>query len=102
MPWEKTDVGEQRIKFVIQAVSGKEQMAALCREFGISRPTGYRWRKKFEHAGSITGVQEKSRRPAYSPRQTEAAKEERVVALRHEYGWGAKSWQCFCRKRAAR
>lgn len=90
MPWEKTDVDEQRIKFVIRAVSGKEQMAALCREFRISRPTGYRWRRKFEHAGSVTSVVECSRRPAHSPLQTEPSKEERVVALRQECGWGAK------------
>jgi transposase InsO family protein len=90
MPWEQTDVGEQRIKFVIRAVSGKEQMAGLCREFGITRPTGYRWRRRFEHAGSVTAVEERSRRPVHSPAQTTAAQEERVQALRQEYGWGAK------------
>ena len=47
MPWARTDVGEQRVKFVIRAASGKERMTALCREFGVSRPTGYRWRRRF-------------------------------------------------------
>ena len=43
MPWARTDVGEQRVKLlVVRAASGKERMTALCREFGISRPTGYR------------------------------------------------------------
>jgi hypothetical protein len=42
MPWARADVSEQRVKFVVRAVSGKERLAALCREFGISRPTGYR------------------------------------------------------------
>jgi transposase InsO family protein len=90
MPWEKTDVGEQRVKFVIRAVSGKEPMTALCREFTISRPTGYRWRRRFAEAGSIAAVQERSRRPQHSPSQTATEQEERVVALRQEYGWGAK------------
>jgi transposase InsO family protein len=90
MPWARTDVGEQRVKFVVRAVSGKERMAALCQEFGISRPTGYRWRRRFELAGSVTAVVERSRRPGSSPWQTAPAKEERVVALRQEYGWGAK------------
>jgi transposase InsO family protein len=65
-------------------------MAALCREFAISRPTGYRWRRRYEQAGSITAVQERSRRPHHSPQQTALASEERVVELRQEYGWGAK------------
>jgi transposase InsO family protein len=90
MPWEKTDVSEQRVKFVVRAVSGKEHMTALCQEFGISRPTGYRWRRRFEQSHSVTGVLERSRRPAHSPRQTEAQKEERVGELREQYGWGAK------------
>jgi transposase len=90
MPWARTDVSEQRMKFVIRAVSGKERMAPLCREFGISRPTGYPWRRRFEQTNSVTSVVERSRRPAHSPLQTEPEKEERVIALRREYGWGAK------------
>ena len=90
MPWARTDVGEQRVKFVIRAASGQERMTALCREFGISRPTGYRWRGRFQQAGSVTAVVERSRRPVHSPAQTAPRCEERVIALRREFGWGAK------------
>ena len=90
MPWARTDVREQRVKFVVRAASGKEGMSALCREFGISRPTGYRWRKRFVQAGSVIALQERSRRPVHSPARTAPAWEERVVALRQEHGWGAK------------
>jgi transposase InsO family protein len=83
-------MAEQRIEFVIRAASGKEQMAALCREFSIARPTGYRWRKRFEQGSSVTAVVEGSRRPAHSPQRTELRMEERVVALREKHGWGAK------------
>ena len=102
MPWERTDVGEQRVRFVVRAVSGKERMAALCREFGISRPTGYRWRRRFQQAGSITAVVERSRRPGHSPEETELSKQERVVELRQEYGWGAKKIAVLLRERANR
>jgi transposase InsO family protein len=98
MPWSRTDVSEQRIKFVVRAASGKERMATLCREFGISRPTGYRWRRRFEQAGSATAVVERSRRPEHSPAQTAGAKEERVVALRAKYAWGAKKLQVLLRE----
>lgn len=98
MPWARTDVGEQRVRFVVRAASGKERLAALCREFGISRPTGYRWRRRFQQAGSVTGVLERSRRPRRSPGRTEPASEERVVELRREYGWGAKKIEVLLRE----
>jgi len=90
MPWKRVDVHEQRMQFVVRAVSGQEPMAALCREFGVSRPTGYLWRRRYEHAGSLTALAEQSRRPHHSPRRTAAALEQRVVVLREQTGWGAK------------
>ena len=102
MPWERTDVGEQRVKFVVRAVSGKERMAALCREFGISRPTGYHWRRRFEQTGSITGVVERSRRPEHSPWQTEPKKEERVVTLRQQSAGVRRRSKCCCGKKTRR
>src|SRR5260370_37024891 len=97
MSWESADMGEQRVKFVVRAASGKERMATLCREFGVSRPTGYRWRRRFEQAGSVTAVVERSRRPEHRPSQTEPRKEDRVVALRQENGWGAKELEGLLR-----
>jgi transposase InsO family protein len=101
MPWARTDVGEQRVKFVVRAASGKECMATLCREFGISRPTGYRWWRRFQRAGSVTAMVERSRRPTRSPSQTEPHNEERVVALRRAYGWGAKKIDVLLREQGA-
>jgi transposase InsO family protein len=90
MPWRTTDVDEQRMQFVIRATSGKERHAVLCREFGISRPTGYVWRRRYEQSRTLTAIGERSRRPQHSPRRTAAGKEQRVVALRKQSGWGAK------------
>ena len=90
MPWKRMSVDEQRMQFVVRAVSGKERMADLCREFGIARPTGYLWRRRYEQAGSFTALRERSRRPHHSPARTEEWKEQRVAALREQTGWGAK------------
>ena len=98
MPWERTDMSEQRVKFVVRAASGKECMATLCQEFGVSRPTGYRWRRRFEQAGSVMAVVERNRRPQHSPAHTEPCKEDRVVALRREHGWGAKKLEVLLRE----
>ena len=90
MPWKRMDVSEQRMRFVIRAVSGGERLGALCREFGISRPTGYLWRGRNQQAGSLTSLAEKSRRPRHSPGRTAKWMEQRVVELRQQTGWGAK------------
>lgn len=101
MPWESTDVSEQRVKFMVRAESGKENMTALCRWFGISRSTGYRWRKRFADAKSLAAVGELSRRPKNSPRRTAARQEQQVLALRREYGWGAKKLAVLLREQGA-
>ncbi len=56
MPWKVTNVLEQRISFVVRALHGQESMSALCREFGISRQTGYRWLKRYREIGSAIGA----------------------------------------------
>jgi len=99
MPWKRVDVEEQRLQFVIRAASGKEPMAGLCREFGIARPTGYRWRRRYLEARSFTAVQERSRRPQRSPRRTDPGKQLRVVSWRQQTGWGAKKLQVVLREK---
>lgn len=97
MPWTRTNVNEQRMQFVIRAVSGSETMAVLCRAFGVSRPTGYLWRRRYQQAGRLAELAERSRRPHHSPTRTAAAVEQRVLALREESGWGAKKLQVLLR-----
>ena len=41
MPWKERSVVEERMRFVLRLKDG-ESMASLCREFGISRVTGYK------------------------------------------------------------
>lgn len=70
MGWKATNVSEQRMQFVIRAASGQEPTSALCREFGISRPTGYLWRRRYQQTRTLTALAEQSRRPHRSPRRT--------------------------------
>ena len=90
MPWTTTSVMEERIKFVIRASQDSVNMSTLCHEFNISRPTGYLWLDRYRKAGSLSGVFERSRRPHHSPHRTLRHHEERIVALRQQYGWGAR------------
>ena len=94
MPWKDVRVSEQRIRFVIRANSGEESMAGLCREFGISRPTGYLWLKRGREGDGVQGLRELSRRPKTSPRRTASELEAAVVAQRQARpDWGARKLQ---------
>jgi putative transposase len=65
MPWKKSGPMEERIEFGLRAVR-KENFRALCREYGITARTGYKWRERFLHRGKA-GMVEESRRPRSSP-----------------------------------
>ena len=43
MPWTETSSRDQRIQFISEWQKSDASMAALCRAFGISRQTGYKW-----------------------------------------------------------
>ena len=92
MPWRETSVIMERIKFVQAArLSGVGYLSGLCREYGISRRTGYRWLERVRDQDWVfTAVQDRSRRPHHSPGQTPAVLEQRVIAWRRREGWGAK------------
>jgi transposase InsO family protein len=79
---------DQRVEFVLRAREGEEALAELCREYGISRPTGYLWLNRYQQVGSVAGLAERSRRPAHSPQRTAAEIERAVLAVRDKTGWG--------------
>lgn len=79
---------DQRVEYVIRAQRGDENISQLCREYGISRPTGYRWLERYREVGSITALREYSRRPLRTPRRTAGAVEAAVLELRDKTGWG--------------
>jgi transposase InsO family protein len=79
---------DQRIEFVLRAKEGEEAIAALCREYEISRPTGYLWLSRYQAVGSVNGLAEGSRRPLKTPQRTAEKVAAAVVALREQTGWG--------------
>jgi transposase InsO family protein len=89
MSWRLVGVRDQRVEFVVRASRG-ESLSGLCREYEISRPTGYVWLKRFREQG-VLGVEEHSRRPHLSPHRTAAEMEARIVTLRRQRpDWGAR------------
>jgi len=78
-----------RQEFLVLAQNEGVNFSELCRRFGISRKTGYKWRQRYREKG-VTGLADRSRRPKHSPRRSCSAIEEKVLAVRDQYGWGAR------------
>jgi len=86
-----TDPMEQKIAFITRAQNlPKGAMSELCRQFGISRKTGYKWLKRYRQQNTLAALQECSRRPLRSPRRTAEPLEKRILELRRPDGWGAR------------
>jgi transposase InsO family protein len=90
MAWQEVAPMEERVRFVVEAVREAGSFTALCREFGISRKTGYKWLVRYRARG-VEGCRELSRRPRASPTRVPAAVEALVLRERHRHPtWGPK------------
>jgi transposase InsO family protein len=90
MPWLETDVRDQRIQFVLAGRRPGANISALCRAFGVSRKTAYKWLHRERMGRSVSVLGDQSRRPRRSPHRTSDAIVARVVALRQQHGWGGE------------
>lgn len=88
MPWESKTVEELRKEFVA-AYQKEGNISRLCREFGISRPTAYKWLKRAKSGNLLI---DKSKAPHNSPNKTSTDIENVILELRKENpGWGGKT-----------
>ena len=77
---------EQRKHFIDAYMNHEASISALCRRFGISRKTGYKWIGRFLGGCELVN---RSRRPHHSPRAVATAIEDAIVAARRERPtWG--------------
>jgi transposase InsO family protein len=80
----------ERHEFVVLAGHEKANIRQLCRRFGISSATAYKWLHRFQAEG-ILGLEELSRRPYHSPTKTTAEVERAVIGLRQKHpAWGGR------------
>ncbi|MGK7371732.1 MAG: IS481 family transposase [Candidatus Halalkalibacterium sp. M3_1C_030] len=91
MPWKiKVPMLTLRKEFVQLADRKDRNMSRLCRRFGISRKTGYKWLRRWQAEGEA-GLQDRGRRPKHSPNQTSRQIVRLVLELQATYSeWGAR------------
>jgi transposase InsO family protein len=93
--WQYTTVMKERAEFVALAQQSQHDMSQLCARFGVSRKTGYKWLQRFKAEG-LEGLKDRSRQPKTSPKQTNKAMEEQIVAVRTAHpAWGARKIKAF-------
>src|ERR1700739_1952667 len=87
MPWKASSVMEERLRFVARLLDG-EAMTEVCREFGISRKTGYKIFDRYKEHG-LEALSDRSRRPVRYANQLPQQLETLIVQLKSEKPhWG--------------
>jgi len=88
MPWTEVSIMQTRAEFVALAQQEGANVRALCRQFGISPPTAYKW---LTRSAAGQPLSDRSRRPVRSPRQTAPSVATQVIALRQQHPtWGGR------------
>jgi transposase len=82
MPWKDSSVMDERLRFVARLLEG-EEMSHMCREFGISRKTGYKIFERYKEHG-LEGLTDRSRRPYRYANQLPPPVEAQIVALKRD------------------
>jgi transposase InsO family protein len=89
MPWKECSVMDERLQFVARRLAG-EAMVELCREFGISRKTGYKIFDRYQESG-LEALTDRSRRPGRYGNQLPQQVESAILTLKREKPhWGAR------------
>lgn len=90
MPWKEYTKMSQRYEFVLLALREECNFAQLCKRFNITRPTGYKWLKRYQENGK-EGLSDASKRPKHSKNQTDATIEKLILKTRMKHPqWGGR------------
>src|ERR1043165_6214171 len=89
MPWREVSVMDQRHEFVRLAMLEGANRRELCRRFGTSRQSGYKWIRRWSE-GDVE-LFDRLRRPHHSPGRSDSRVEQRVLEVREAHpAWGAR------------
>ena len=95
MPWKETTVMSLRMDFIQLSRLEGANLSQLCRRFGISRKTGYKWLRRYQEGGE-RGLGDRSRRPQRNPGRTPVGTESRIVGVRQRHpAWGGRKIKAY-------
>jgi len=82
MPWKEETVTMKREEFAERVLQQEKSMSALCREYEISRPTGYKWLERYKRHESMAN---QSRAPLQTPNKTMPETEQLILDYRKKH-----------------
>src|SRR5580704_7201319 len=95
MPWKERTAMDERKEFIEEGKLNVDGFAELCRKYGITRQTGYKWVKRFQTEGE-RGLEEHSRAPRESPQAMGREVVDRVIGLRQQHPhWGPRKLRWY-------
>jgi transposase InsO family protein len=95
MPWKEVLPMRERMRFVVEAEQSDESLAMLCRKYGISRKTGYKWLRRYEEF-ALDGLYDRPRNPQLRPNETHREMVDLVLSERDRRPhWGPKKLAAF-------
>jgi len=83
MPWKECNRMDERLKFVARLLDG-EKIAVVCREFGISRKTGYKIYNRYKDYG-LRGLEDRARSPYRHPNKLPLQVEKAIVRIKQDH-----------------
>jgi len=98
VPWKQKSPMDLRREF-IKRLAANERLTDLCREYGISRKTGSKFKKRFEELG-VPGLADQSRAPRVIPHKTPPEVEAVIIAERQNHpSWGPRKLKDILERR---
>jgi len=95
MSWKVSDPMSERVQFIGLLQSGQRTVLGLCREFGISRKTAYKWAERYEQEG-LDGLKERSRARHHQAHQTSQEVQDLLIAARKKHPtWGPRKLKAW-------
>ncbi len=95
MPFRETHVMDERRRFIDEVHRSLRSFSDLCRRYGISRKTGYKWLERFERGGPPS-LEDRGRTPKSCPWATTAETRAAILEVRKAFpDYGAKKIRWF-------
>lgn len=95
MPWKEVKVPDERQKFIETYLNDEYSFAHLCRQFSISRKTGYKWIERYETCND-GGLCDKSRAPHHQFKATPEEVVKLIISIKSNYAsWGPKKIHAY-------
>ena len=95
MGWKETCVQDERLLLVEEFAAGERTRAEICRRYGVSRKTGYKWYEQFLLHG-LAGLADRSRKPLHQPNAVDEETVGGILEARARYpSWGERKLKAW-------